>query len=62
MSEKDDEITRYLKRNPWVAEWYARNGTIRQVWFRTRREARDEADKHKDAEVYKEARPIEKEK
>jgi len=49
-----DEITRYRKRNPWRAEWYVRNGTIRQRWFRTLREAREEADKHKDGEVYKE--------
>jgi len=50
-----DEMDRYRKRNPWVAKWYARDGTIRQIWFHTRREARDDAEKHKDAEVYKES-------
>lgn len=54
MSSKDNEIARYRKRNPWVVEWYARNSTIRQMWFRTLREARIEAEKHKDAEIYKE--------
>lgn len=50
----EDEISRYRKRNPWRVDWYARNGTIRQSWFRTLREAREEAAKHKDAEVFKE--------
>lgn len=53
MSEQS-EIEKYRKHNPWRVDWYARNGTIRQRWYRTLREARAEAVKHKDAEVYKE--------
>lgn len=55
LSDKsNNETDRYRKRHPWYAEWYARDGTIRQVWFKTRREAREEAAKHEDGEVYKE--------
>lgn len=58
MKAKLDEIERYRRRNPWVAEWYARNGTIRQMWFRTLKEAQIEAEKHRDAEVFKEQQPV----
>lgn len=58
MSEKKaakvDEITRYRKRNPWCAEWYSKDGNVHTRWFPTLRDARAEADRHKDAEVYKE--------
>lgn len=52
----EKEIERYRKQNPYRVDWYARDGTIRQTWFRTLREAREEAAKHKDAEVFKEIR------
>lgn len=44
------------KKHPYRVDWYARDRTIRQSWFRTLREAREEAAKHKGAEVYKEIR------
>lgn len=50
------EIEKYRKQNPYRVDWYARNKTIRQMWFRTLREAREEASKHKDATVWKEYR------
>ena len=50
----DSEGEQYRKRNPYRVDWYARDQTIRQTWFRTLREAREEAAKHKDAEVFKE--------
>lgn len=52
MSDKD--IERYRKQNPYRVDWYARDRTLRSEWFRTLREAREEAKKHKDAEVFKE--------
>lgn len=48
------EDANYRKKNPYRVDWYARDGTIRQTWFRTLREAREEAARHKDAEVFKE--------
>lgn len=52
--EQAREIERYRKANPYRVDWYARDRTIRQSWFGTLREAREEAAKHKDAEVFKE--------
>jgi hypothetical protein len=53
-SERAREIASYRKKHPYRVDWYARNGTIRQEWFRTLREARIEASKHRDSEIFKE--------
>jgi hypothetical protein len=50
----ENEIARYRRFNTWRVQWYVRDGTIRQMWFRTLKEARIEAEKHRDAEVFKE--------
>lgn len=49
-----DESALYRKKNPYRVDWYARDHTLRSMWFRTLREAREEAGRHKEAEVYKE--------
>lgn len=49
-----NEAPAYRKRNPYRVDWYARDRTLRSEWFHTLREARTEAARHKDAEVFKE--------
>jgi len=41
----------------YAVRWYARNGTIREVYFDRLREAREEAKRHKDAEIYRREMP-----
>jgi len=41
----------------YFARWYARDGTIREAYFDRLKDARVEAKKHKDAEVYKRQPP-----
>ncbi len=44
----------------YFARWYARDGTIREAYFDRLKDARVEAKKHKDAEVYKRNEPFQK--
>ena len=44
-------------RLAYFARWYAKDGTIREAYFERLKDARAEAKKHKDAEVYKRQPP-----
>ncbi|HKR59950.1 MAG TPA: hypothetical protein VJS64_09445 [Pyrinomonadaceae bacterium] len=48
--------TRPMFKIRWIVRWYARDGTIREVYFDRYRDAREESTRHKDAEVFRQER------
>lgn len=52
--EEAREIERFRKRNPYRVDWPGHDYAGNSQWFHTLREAREEAAKHEDAEIYKE--------